>query len=132
MAEKEISRATLKRLPTYLSYLKSISGDEHVNISATALAGALHIPHTQQRVLFQRHEVGEVGDVRQAQNGRIQWFDGPPCLQPGGKGALSLLQGEFPVSFLASTGDTALSLHWTSGPPSSRSGCRGRCVPDKS
>ena len=53
-------------------------------------------------------------------------------LQPGGKGALSLLQGEFPVSFLASTGDTALSLHWTSGPPSSRSGCRGRCVPDKS
>ncbi|MBS1408864.1 MAG: redox-sensing transcriptional repressor Rex, partial [Oscillospiraceae bacterium] len=31
MAEKEISRATLKRLPTYLSYLKSISGDEHVN-----------------------------------------------------------------------------------------------------
>ena len=28
MAEKEISRATLKRLPTYLSYLKSISGDE--------------------------------------------------------------------------------------------------------
>ena len=43
MAEKEISRATLKRLPTYLSYLKSISGDEHVNISATALAGALGI-----------------------------------------------------------------------------------------
>ena len=49
MAEKEISRATLKRLPTYLSYLKSISGDEHVNISATALAGALHMGEVQVR-----------------------------------------------------------------------------------
>ena len=49
MAEKEISRATLKRLPTYLSYLKSISGDEHVNISATALAGALHLGEGQVR-----------------------------------------------------------------------------------
>ena len=49
MAEKEISRATLKRLPTYLSYLKSLSGEEHVNISATALAAALHMGEVQVR-----------------------------------------------------------------------------------
>ena len=49
MAEKEISRATLKRLPTYLSYLKSLSGEEHLNISATALAAALHMGEVQVR-----------------------------------------------------------------------------------
>ena len=65
------------------------AGQDH-HIRRAQLAGALHIAHPQQRVLFQRHEVGEVGNVRQAQNGRIQWFDGPPCLQPGGKGILIL------------------------------------------
>lgn len=49
MAEKEISKATLKRLPTYLSYLKSLSGAEHTNISATALAAALHMGEVQVR-----------------------------------------------------------------------------------
>ena len=38
--EKEISRATLKRLPTYLAYLKAMPDSSGVNISATALAGA--------------------------------------------------------------------------------------------
>ena len=36
--EKEISRATLKRLPTYLAYLKAMPDGSSVNISATALA----------------------------------------------------------------------------------------------
>ena len=36
--EKEISRATLKRLPTYLSYLKALPSEASANISATALA----------------------------------------------------------------------------------------------
>ena len=34
--EKEISRATLKRLPTYLSYLKGLPENSGANISATA------------------------------------------------------------------------------------------------
>ena len=38
--EKEISRATLKRLPTYLAYLKAMPDSSGVNISATALAAA--------------------------------------------------------------------------------------------
>ena len=49
MAGKEISKATLKRLPTYLAYLKSISGEDHVHISATALAAALHMGEVQVR-----------------------------------------------------------------------------------
>lgn len=47
--EKEISRATLKRLPTYLSYLKSMPADSPVNISATALASGLHMGEVQVR-----------------------------------------------------------------------------------
>lgn len=47
--EKEISRATLKRLPTYLSYLKSMPADSPANISATALASGLHMGEVQVR-----------------------------------------------------------------------------------
>lgn len=47
--EKEISRATLKRLPTYLSYLKSMPADAPANISATALAAALSMGEVQVR-----------------------------------------------------------------------------------
>ena len=43
MMEKEISRATLRRLPTYLSYLKSLPADASVNISATAIAAGLNM-----------------------------------------------------------------------------------------
>ena len=42
--EKEISRATLKRLPTYLSYLKALPSEASANISATALAAGLRAP----------------------------------------------------------------------------------------
>ena len=41
MERKEISKAVLKRLPGYLSYLKSIPHDGSAYISATALANAL-------------------------------------------------------------------------------------------
>ncbi len=47
--EKEISRATLKRLPTYLSYLKSMPTDAPANISATALAAGLSMGEVQVR-----------------------------------------------------------------------------------
>ena len=47
--EKEISRATLKRLPTYLSYLKALPAEASANISATALAAGLHMGEVQVR-----------------------------------------------------------------------------------
>ena len=49
MMEKEISRATLRRLPTYLSYLKSLPADASVNISATAIAAGLNMGEVQVR-----------------------------------------------------------------------------------
>ena len=47
--EKEISRATLKRLPTYLSYLKALPSEASANISATALAAGLQMGEVQVR-----------------------------------------------------------------------------------
>ena len=47
--EKEISKATLTRLPTYLSYLKALPEDASANISATALAAGLHMGEVQVR-----------------------------------------------------------------------------------
>ena len=47
--EKEISRATLKRLPTYLAYLKGMPESSGINISATALAAGLHMGEVQVR-----------------------------------------------------------------------------------
>ena len=49
MERKEISKAVLKRLPAYLSYLKSIPEDASPNISATALAAALGMGEVQVR-----------------------------------------------------------------------------------
>ena len=49
MAEKEISKSVLKRLPGYLAYLKSIPDGEAVHISATALANALGMGEVQVR-----------------------------------------------------------------------------------
>lgn len=49
MAAKEISKSTLKRLPTYLSYLKGIPADGSAYISATALAAALDMGEVQVR-----------------------------------------------------------------------------------
>ena len=49
MHSKEISKAVLKRLPGYLSYLKSIPEDAGPYISATGLANALGMGEVQVR-----------------------------------------------------------------------------------
>lgn len=49
MERKEISKAVLKRLPGYLSYLKSIPDEASPYISATALAAALGMGEVQVR-----------------------------------------------------------------------------------
>lgn len=49
MKTVDVSKAVLKRLPTYLSYLKSIPADAPANISATALAAALNMGEVQVR-----------------------------------------------------------------------------------
>ena len=49
MERKEISKAVLKRLPGYLSYLKSIQDSQTPYISATALANALGMGEVQVR-----------------------------------------------------------------------------------
>jgi redox-sensing transcriptional repressor len=47
--KKPISLQTLKRLPIYLQYLKSLKGEDVVHISATAIAVALGLNHVQVR-----------------------------------------------------------------------------------
>lgn len=49
MERKEISKAVLKRLPGYLSYLKSLPEGSATYISATALANALGMGEVQVR-----------------------------------------------------------------------------------
>ena len=49
MERKEISKSVLKRLPGYLSYLKSLPEGEAMYISATALANALGMGEVQVR-----------------------------------------------------------------------------------
>lgn len=49
MERKEISKSVLKRLPGYLSYLKSLPAGTNLYISATALANALGMGEVQVR-----------------------------------------------------------------------------------
>ncbi len=49
MEQKKISKSVLKRLPGYLSYLKSMPEDAPTHISATALASALGMGEVQVR-----------------------------------------------------------------------------------
>lgn len=49
MEEKKISKSVLKRLPSYLTYLKSMPDDAPSHISATALASALGMGEVQVR-----------------------------------------------------------------------------------
>lgn len=49
MEKKEISKAVLKRLPTYLTYLKGLDDETNPNISATTLANALGLGEVQVR-----------------------------------------------------------------------------------
>ena len=46
---QKISNSVLKRLPVYLSYLKSLPEDAPENISATTLAAALNMGEVQVR-----------------------------------------------------------------------------------
>ena len=47
--DKKISKSVLKRLPSYLSYLKSLQETDSPYISATALANALGMGEVQVR-----------------------------------------------------------------------------------
>ena len=49
MAQKEISKSVMNRLPRYLMYLKAMPEDSPVNISATMLANALNMGEVQVR-----------------------------------------------------------------------------------
>lgn len=49
MERKIVSKSVLRRLPGYLSYLKSLGNEGHVHISATALANALGMGEVQVR-----------------------------------------------------------------------------------
>lgn len=49
MAQKEVSKAVLKRLPIYLAYLKAMPDNGQTHISATALASALNMGEVQVR-----------------------------------------------------------------------------------
>lgn len=49
MQRKELSKAVLKRLPSYLSYLKSLPEDSSPYISATGIANALNMGEVQVR-----------------------------------------------------------------------------------
>ncbi len=49
MQHKELSKAVLKRLPGYLSYLKSLPEDAPAYISATGIANALNMGEVQVR-----------------------------------------------------------------------------------
>ena len=49
MDGQPISKQALQRLPVYLNYLKSLPDNDPVNISATAIAEALHLHDVQVR-----------------------------------------------------------------------------------
>ena len=49
MKQKELSKAVLKRLPGYLSYLKGLPEDASPYISATSIANALNMGEVQVR-----------------------------------------------------------------------------------
>ena len=69
MERKEISKSVLKRLPGYLSYLKSIPDGTQTYISATALANALCMGEVQVRKDLAMVSVGgrpKVGYLRES------------------------------------------------------------------
>lgn len=49
LAQKEISKSVMYRLPRYLMYLKAMPEDSPANISATMLANALNMGEVQVR-----------------------------------------------------------------------------------
>ena len=65
--EKKISKSVLKRLPGYLSYLKSIQDAESPYISATSLANALGMGEVQVR-----KDLAMVSDGGRPKNGYLR------------------------------------------------------------
>ena len=79
MQQKKVSKSVLKRLPGYLDYLKSLSENGPVHISATALANALGMGEVQVRKDLAMVSDGgrpKVGYVRQALIDDIEQFLG--------------------------------------------------------
>ena len=79
MKPKEISKSVLKRLPSYLTYLKSLPPDSPPNISATALAAALSMGEVQVRkdlALVSDGGRPKVGYMRQSLIADIEQFLG--------------------------------------------------------
>ena len=79
MEQKEISKSVLKRLPVYLSYLKSMSDDVGEYISATALANALGMGEVQVRKDLAQISTGgkpKLGYVRERLMDDIEQFLG--------------------------------------------------------
>ena len=77
--QKEISKAVLKRLPGYLSYLKSITNSETPYISATSLANALGMGEVQVRKDLAMVSVGgrpKIGYNRESLINDIEQFLG--------------------------------------------------------
>ena len=79
MEPKEISKSVLKRLPSYLTYLKSLPADGPANISATTLAAALNMGEVQVRkdlALVSDGGRPKIGYIRERLIGDIEQFLG--------------------------------------------------------
>lgn len=79
MSGKEISKSTVKRLPVYLSYLKSLPENSPAHISATALAAALGMGEVQVRkdlALISNGGRPKIGYLRETLIGDIENFLG--------------------------------------------------------
>ena len=79
MERKEISKSVLKRLPGYLTYLKSMAEEDNKYISATALANALGMGEVQVRKDLAMVSNGgrpKVGYLRRALINDIEQFLG--------------------------------------------------------
>ena len=79
MEQKKISKAVLKRLPSYLSYLKGLPEGTATHISATALANALGMGEVQVRKDLAMVSDGgrpKVGYLREALIDDIEQFLG--------------------------------------------------------
>ena len=65
-------------VPDNMEDLLSLSGvvfgaGQNDQIRRAQLPHGLHVPHTQKRVLFQRHKIGKIGNMRQFQNSCAPW-----------------------------------------------------------
>ncbi len=79
MKPRDISKAALRRLPTYLAYLKAIPNDAPPYISATALAAALNLGEVQVRkdlALVSSGGRPKVGYLRKNLIGDLEYFLG--------------------------------------------------------